>query len=154
MNSDVTAFAAFMRMLAPPTPGPSTPQTLQGQQTFSNIGCTLCHTPSMTTAQSSEADALSGVQANLFSDLLVHNMGAGLADGVSQGDANGQQFRTAPLWGVGQRVFFCTMDAPQTLRKRSANIRVMAAKPTRSSTTFENLSHRDKKNLILFLRSL
>ena len=73
---------------------------------FSNIGCALCHTPTMTTAQSSEAAALSNVPANLYSDLLVHNMGVGLADGVSQGGANGQQFRSAPLWGVGQRVFF------------------------------------------------
>ncbi len=106
VNSDVTAFAFFMRLLDQPKPAPPTPQTIQGQQVFNAIGCALCHTPSMTTAQSSFAPAaLSGVQANLFSDLLVHNMGSGLADGVSQGSANGNQFRTAPLWGVGQRIF-------------------------------------------------
>ena len=43
---------------------------------------------------------------NLFSDLLVHHMGRGLADGITQGGAGPDEFRTAPLWGVGQRVFF------------------------------------------------
>ena len=43
---------------------------------------------------------------NLYSDLLVHNMGAGLADDIVQGDAGPAEFRTAPLWGVGQRIFF------------------------------------------------
>jgi CxxC motif-containing protein (DUF1111 family) len=46
------------------------------------------------------------VQANLFSDLLIHHMGSGLADGVSQGGAGPDQFRSAPLWGLGQRLFF------------------------------------------------
>jgi CxxC motif-containing protein (DUF1111 family) len=154
VNSDVTAFAAFMRMLAPPTPAAPTAQTLQGQQTFSNIGCALCHTPTMTTAQSSEATALSGVPANLYSDLLVHNMGVGLADGVSQGGANGQQFRSAPLWGVGQRVFFLhdgrTSDLAEAIRQHKSH----GSEANQVIDNFENLSHRDKKNLILFLRSL
>jgi CxxC motif-containing protein (DUF1111 family) len=154
VNSDVTAFAAFMRMLAPPTPAASTPQTLLGQQIFSNIGCALCHTPTMTTAQSSEAAALSNVPANLYSDLLVHNMGVGLADGVSQGGANGQQFRSAPLWGVGQRVFFLhdgrTSDLAEAIRQHKSH----GSEANQVIDNFENLSHRDKKNLILFLRSL
>ena len=154
VNSDVTAFAAFMRMLAPPTPTAPTPETLQGQQIFSNIGCALCHTPTMTTAQSTEAAALSGVPANLYSDLLVHNMGVGLADGVSQGGANGQQFRSAPLWGVGQRVFFLhdgrTSNLAQAIREHKSH----GSEANQVIDNFENLSHRDKKNLILFLRSL
>ena len=43
---------------------------------------------------------------NLYSDLLIHDMGSGLADGVSQGQAGPSEFRTAPLWGLGQRIFF------------------------------------------------
>ena len=50
--------------------------------------------------------ALSHQTANLFSDLLVHHMGEGLADGITQGAAGPDEFRTAPLWGVGQRVLF------------------------------------------------
>jgi Di-haem oxidoreductase, putative peroxidase len=154
VNSDVTAFAAFMRMLAPPTPAAPTAQTLAGQQTFSNIGCALCHTPTMTTAQSTEAAALSGVPANLYSDLLIHNMGDKLADGVSQGGANGQQFRSAPLWGVGQRVFFLhdgrTSDLAEAIRQHKSH----GSEANQVIDNFENLSHRDKKNLLLFLRSL
>src|SRR4026209_2225413 len=68
-------------------------------------GCALCHTPSFTTSKSTVA-ALSEKPVNLFSDLLVHDMGDGLADGVSQGEAGPREFRTAPLWGLGQRIFF------------------------------------------------
>ena len=50
--------------------------------------------------------ALSNQKVNLFSDLLLHDMGTGLADGVSQGEAGPREFRTAPLWGLGQRIFF------------------------------------------------
>jgi mono/diheme cytochrome c family protein len=154
VNSDVTAFAAFMRMLAPPTPTPPTLSTQHGQQIFSNIGCALCHTPSMTTAQSSEGGALSGVQANLFSDLLVHNMGVGLADGVSQGNANGQQFRTAPLWGLGQRVFFLHDGRTSDLVKAIQEHQSQGSEANQVINNFENLSRQQKKNLILFLRSL
>ena len=48
----------------------------------------------------------SNVPANLFSDLLIHHMGRGLADNVTQGLAQGDMFRTTPLWGIGQRLFF------------------------------------------------
>ena len=64
-----------------------------------------CHTALFTTANSSVA-ALRNEPVPLYSDLLVHDMGAGLADGVSQGAAGGREFRTAPLWGLGQRIFF------------------------------------------------
>ena len=49
---------------------------------------------------------MSNQTVHLFSDLLVHHMGKGLADGITQGSAGPDEFRTAPLWGVGQRVFF------------------------------------------------
>src|SRR6267378_1462355 len=50
--------------------------------------------------------ALSQKPANLFSDLAVHHMGSNLADGITQGGAGPGEFRTAPLWGLGQRLFF------------------------------------------------
>jgi CxxC motif-containing protein (DUF1111 family) len=117
--SNVEGDALFMRFSAAPTPstqfaspfcpGPGGNSTLascsRGVSTFTSIGCALCHTPSLTTGQNPVL-ALSGVQANLFSDLLLHHMGPGLADGIVQGQAQGDQFRTAPLWGVGQRIFF------------------------------------------------
>src|SRR5579859_6295428 len=110
--SDIEAFANFMRMLAPPTPAPATPSTEKGRATFATVGCVHCHTPSLTTSakiasgsSTSPSAALSNKTVNLFSDLLVHHMGIGLADGITQGSAGPDEFRTAPLWGVGQRVF-------------------------------------------------
>jgi len=154
VNSDITAFAAFMRMLAPPAPGPATTSTQNGQQTFSSVGCALCHTPSLTTAQSTEAAGLSGVPANLYSDLLVHNMGTGLADGVSQGSANGLQFRTAPLWGLGQRVFFLhdgrTSDLMQAIQAHGGN----GSEANGVIRNFNRLAPSQQQDLLNFLRSL
>src|SRR6266550_4123703 len=106
--SDVEAFADFMRMLAPPTPAPDTPSTANRRAVFAKVGCAFCHTPSLTTGKAiasgsstSPSRALSNRPVNLFSDLLVHNMGRGLADGITQGGAGPDEFRTAPLWGVG-----------------------------------------------------
>src|SRR5258707_3341629 len=111
--SDIEAFADFMRMLAPPTPVPDTPSTVNGRAIFAKISCVHCHTPSFTTGKmiasgssTNPSAALSNQTVNLFSDLLVHHMGRGLADGITQGSAGPDEFRTAPLWGVGQRVFF------------------------------------------------
>ena len=102
-------FANFMRFLDAPQPSPNTPggatSIANGRDKFSDIGCALCHTPSFTTGNSTVA-ALNNKPVNLFSDLLVHDMGVGLADGVSQGEAGPREFRSAPLWGLGQRIFF------------------------------------------------
>lgn len=152
--SDIEEFAAFMRDLAPPTPAPPTASTLRGRQAFTSVGCALCHMPSMTTARSSEAVALSQVQANLFSDLLLHNMGTGLADGVSQGSATGNQFRTAPLWGLGQRVFFLhdgrTSDLLDTIEQHASS----DSEANKVIQNFDALGSSSQQDLLNFLRSL
>lgn len=111
--SDIEAFANFMRMLAPPAPAPSTPSSEKGRAVFAQIGCVHCHTPSLKTgakiasgSSTSPSAALSNQTASLYSDLLVHHMGKGLADGITQGGAGPDEFRSAPLWGLGQRIFF------------------------------------------------
>ena len=67
---------------------------------FSQIGCASCHVPTMMTGPNSVA-ALSNKPVNLFSDLLLHDIGTG--DGIEQGQAKGNDFRTAPLWGLSRR---------------------------------------------------
>ena len=123
MMSDIARFTMFMRFLDQPQPGQGSPSTQRGSQLFSQIGCALCHTPSLRTGQSSVA-ALSSIQANLYSDLLLHHMGPNLADNVGQGVAGGDEFRTAPLWGLGQRIFFLhdgrTSDLVQTIQAHSS----------------------------------
>jgi CxxC motif-containing protein (DUF1111 family) len=107
--SSIERFAFFMRFLAAPTPSADAPggavSIERGRAAFESVGCSLCHTPTMTTGNSNVA-ALRNQRVDLYSDLLLHDMGDGLADGISQGQASGREFRTAPLWGLGQRLFF------------------------------------------------
>jgi CxxC motif-containing protein (DUF1111 family) len=103
--SDTLLFAAFMRLSAPPAPGAQTASTQKGSTLFSAVGCTLCHSPSLTTGPS-KFTGMGGVTYQPFSDFALHHLGSDLGDGVSQGAAGGDEFRTAPLWGIGQRLFF------------------------------------------------
>jgi len=105
MSSDVVNFAATARMLAPPTPTTASSAELEGQTLFSQIGCNLCHSTLLTTGNS-VFPALSNMQFHPYSDFALHHMGSALADGINQGAAGPDQFRTAPLWGAGQRLFF------------------------------------------------
>src|SRR5207245_8911271 len=95
--SAIEKFAFFMRFLAPPTPSPDTPGGAdsigRGRYFFAAVGCALCHTPALRTGHSTVA-ALDSKPVNLFSDLLVHHMGPGLADDILQGQAGGAEFST------------------------------------------------------------
>jgi CxxC motif-containing protein (DUF1111 family) len=157
--SDVAQFAIFMRFLDQPAPactGMACSQQIQaGASLFTKIGCANCHTPSLTTTTSEFAPAaLSGVTANLFSDLALHHMGLGLADGISQGNAGPDQFRTAPLWGVGQRVFFLHDGRTSNLVQAILDHESPGSESNRVIENFERLALTYKTNLILFLRSL
>ena len=157
--SDVTKFAIFMRFLDQPQPVAATTSTQRGLQIFHGIGCALCHTPSLTTGQSSVA-ALSNIQANLFSDLVLHHMGPRLADNVSQGAAGGDEFRTAPLWGLGQRIFFLhdgrTSDLVKAIHSHSSNrnTRYPDSEANGVINNFRSLPVQDQQDLLNFLRSL
>jgi len=108
----------------------------------------------MVTAASSEATGLAGVRANLFSDLLLHGMGTGLADGVSQGAATGQQFRTAPLWGAGQRVFFLHDGRTSDIQAAILQHASPGSEANAVIGRFRQLSETQKQDLLDFLRSL
>ena len=113
----------------------------------------LCHTPSLRTSSNPIA-ALSNVTANLFSDLLVHNMGAGLADGVTQGAASGNEFRTAPLWGVGQRLFFMHDGRTSDLLTAIGAHDSSGSEAHGVISKFNSLTFQQKQDLLIFLRSL
>ena len=159
--SDIIQFAMFMRLLAPPTPsvsgiaGNPSPQSIaNGRQSFMNAGCNLCHTPTLQTATSSFVVDLNQAQANLFSDLLVHHMGTRLADGVSQGSAGPDEFRSAPLWGVGQRIFFLhdgrTTDLLDAIEQHFSQ----GSEANGVIRNFNSLSPQQQQNVLNFLRSL
>jgi CxxC motif-containing protein (DUF1111 family) len=109
---DWLMFGLFMRFLDAPRPVDFSASAQRGQQLFgtgpenAGVGCVLCHTGTMVTPPKSETGALQSLTVHPFSDFLIHHMGKGLADDITQGAATGDMFRTAPLWGVGQRIFF------------------------------------------------
>jgi CxxC motif-containing protein (DUF1111 family) len=156
--SDVNSFANFMRFLDQPIPACTgtgcSPQVQTGAALFNSIGCASCHTPSLTTDTSDMAPGLSHVRAHLFSDLALHHMGKNLADGITQGNAGPDQFRSAPLWGLGQRVFFLHDGRTSNLVDAIREHQSQGSEANRVIDNFENLPHQQKKNLILFLRSL
>ena len=159
LPSDIIRFTSFMKMLDQPQPGQSSPSTQHGSQLFTQIGCAYCHTPSFATGQSTVA-ALSNVQANLFSDILLHHMGPNLADNVGQGVAGGDEFRTAPLWGLGQRIFFLhdgrTADLVQTIQQHfsNGNRTYQSSEANGTVNNYNHLSSSDQQDLLNFLRSL
>jgi CxxC motif-containing protein (DUF1111 family) len=77
------------------------PQVRKGADLFAKVGCSACHTPTMTTGEYPEVPELAHQTIHPYSDLLLHDMGKDLADGRADFAANGREWRTAPLWGVG-----------------------------------------------------
>jgi CxxC motif-containing protein (DUF1111 family) len=160
---DVSAFANFMRFLAPPAPGAvvlngvTVPASTiaAGEALFASIGCATCHNPSPGTTQASDfVPALSNQPVPAFSDIEIHHMGTGLADNVSQGTAGGDQFRTAPLWGLGQRIFLLHDGRTTSL---VTAIQQHASSGSEATTVVENywdLSPAQQQELLDFLRSL
>jgi CxxC motif-containing protein (DUF1111 family) len=158
--SDIEAFSNFMRMLTPPTPVPPTASSEKGRETFARIGCVQCHTPAFTTGKmiasgsaTSPSAALSNQTANLYSDLLVHHMGKGLADGITQSGAGPDEFRTAPLWGVGQRVFFLHDGRTTNLVDAIRDHRSKGSEANKVIAHFNELSTQEQQEIIDFLRS-
>ena len=156
-TGDTQRAALFVRYLDQPTPAVRL-GTTNGQAQFNAVGCNLCHTQSFNTAASTIVK--SGVAVNLFSDLLVHHMGACLADNIVQGNAQGDEFRTAPLWGAGQRVFFLH-DGRTTNIVTAVEDHFCAAGGTFGPSeanavinAFNALSKQNQQDLIFFLRNL
>jgi CxxC motif-containing protein (DUF1111 family) len=159
VTSDVGLFNTFMQFLDQPTPSTTSPggadSISRGRALFSAVGCAICHTPSLTTQPSKLTAGLGNATANLFSDIEIHHMGARLADNVSQGGAGGDQFRTAPLWGLGQRIFFlhdgrcsnllCAIEAHESNGGEATTVEAIFD---------QNLTPSQQQDILNFLRSL
>jgi CxxC motif-containing protein (DUF1111 family) len=161
--SAIEKFAFFQRLLAPPTPSPDAPggatSINNGRGLFTSAGCAACHTPTLTTGNSTVA-ALRNKPVNLFSDILLHNMGPGLADDILQGGAQGDEFRTAPLWGLGKRIFFLhdgrTDDLLEAIQahRSPGNSKFGPSEANGVINNFNQLTERQKQDMLNFLRSL
>lgn len=156
--SRIIKFALFMRLTAPPTPSTTVPggaaSISNGNALFNSIGCAACHTPTLRTTASSITASLSNAEIHPFSDFEIHHMGTRLNDNVSQGGAGGDQFRSSPLWGVGQRIFFLhdgrTTDLLRAIRQHASN----GSEANSVIANFNSLTTSQQQDLLNFLRSL
>jgi CxxC motif-containing protein (DUF1111 family) len=153
MSADIIVFAAFSRLSAPPIPAAATSSTEAGSRLFASIGCSLCHSPSLTTGRSIFR-GMSNVTYHPYSDFALHRMGVTLSDGVNQGNAGPSQFRTAPLWGIGQRLFFLhdgrTSDLIQAIESHSSS----GSEANLVVKKYNGLSAAQQQDILNFLRSL
>ena len=153
-------FAMFMRLLAPPTPSTTTPggttSIANGRRLFSAIGCATCHTATINSTQPSNfTSSLGSAPVNAFSDIEIHHMGTGLADNVSQGGAGGDQFRTAPLWGLSQRIFLLHDGRTTNLLAAIEAHENNGSEATQAELNFDQLlTPSQQQDVLNFLRSL
>ncbi|AJD51245.1 CxxC motif-containing protein, DUF1111 family [Thalassospira xiamenensis M-5 = DSM 17429] len=148
----------YTRNIAPPMrQNVSDPEVIPGREIFNSIGCGACHTPSYQLPEQTDLAEQSGQVIWPYSDLLLHDMGAGLADNRPEADASGTEWRTPPLWGLG-RAKEIDPRAGYLHDGRARNILEAIlwhggeAKPARDAVTF--LPSSDRSKLIAFLNSL
>jgi hypothetical protein len=157
-HADTLNFAQAMALSRPPAaalpPGGTLSQAFDGLSQFVNVGCAHCHTPSFTTGPSSADPGLSNVTFFPFSDFAIHNMGTGLSDGITQGNAGPQQFRTAPLWGVGQRLFFLHDGRASDLVTAIAAHSSSGSEANTVISRFNALNATQQQDVLYFLRAL
>ncbi len=148
-KADIDRAADFMRLLAPPPRGPATASSVAGEAIFARLDCAVCHTPSMRTGRNAIA-ALSGKTVGLYSDLLIHDMGA-LGDGIAQGTAGARDMRTAPLWGLRSRPTWLHDGRANTIDQA---VRGHAGEAQSSRDRYGALSAVERQQLLDFLNTL
>lgn len=132
-------------------------QVIAGREVFMNMGCEGCHRESMTTGYS-DVEALSYKTFFPYTDLLLHDMGAGLNDGYTEGSATTAEWRTPALWGLGLSPnsqggeYFLLHDGRAHSIEEA--IQMHGGEATASKNNFANLSQADRDAVIKFLESL
>jgi CxxC motif-containing protein (DUF1111 family) len=148
-RGDIDSFADFMRLLGPPPTLPLTSNSKAGQTLFRQIGCSTCHVPSMTTGPNS-IRALDRKSVPLYSDLLLHDMGA-LGDGIGQADAGPEEMRTAPLWGLRAQTSFLHDGRAKTVNEA---IRQHDGEAIPARDRYVKLQRYQQQQLLDFLNSI
>ncbi len=139
--SDLADLLVFTENLAPPPTLPLNAQSTRGQEVFDEVGCATCHIQNIRTV---------GEPINAFTDLLLHDMGPGLADGVRMGSASGSEFRTQPLWGVRHTAPFLHDGRADTLDDA---IRLHGGEAQGARDRYVALTQADREALIAFLET-
>lgn len=140
----LTSLVAFLNTIDPPAPAPACLGSA-GATLFKTAGCATCHTPSLPGPGSPTA---AQKPVHLYSDLLLHDLGPAMADGIVQGGASGREFRTAPLWRAADRAHFLHDGRATTLR---AAIAEHGGQGAEARAAFNALSAADQQAVIDFL---
>ena len=157
-DEDMDKLVFYLRTLAVPARrNVEEPVVQHGQRLFGQIGCARCHVPSMMTGADAPLPQLSSQQIAPYTDLLLHDMGEGLADGRPDYEATGREWRTPPLWGLGlmQTVNGHT-DLLHDGRARDALEAILwhGGEGQASRESFMQLPPADRQALLKFLESL
>ena len=154
----VQRIAHYCRTLAVPAErGRGTPQIERGRALFAAARCTACHAETLATGSSSPVEQLRNAEFHPYTDLLLHDMGDGLADDRRDGDATGREWRTPPLWGIG---LVGTVNGHTRFlhdgRARSLEEAVLwhGGEAGRARDAFTQLPAQDRAALVAFLNSL
>lgn len=132
-------------------------QVSMGEEHFRNIGCASCHTPAVMTGDISEVPILRGQVIQPFTDLLLHDMGEGLADNRPAFTASGREWRTTPLWGIGlTKVVNGHTEFLHDGRARSLTEAILwhGGEAAVSRERFRRLEPDERAALLVFLQSL
>lgn len=157
-DTDLALLADYLGWHAVPPARPQTAAVQRGAKTFQQIGCAACHRPITGVVASGYRDpARRGAVVAAYTDLLLHDMGPGLGDGIVEGAASAQEWRTAPLWGLG---LLPVVNGHQRLlhdgRALGFAEAIMwhAGEAEGSALRFAALSQAEREALIAFLESL
>lgn len=157
-DSMLNAVVFYIRTLAVPARRNVTDDKVKrGETLFKQLNCSGCHIPTMYTGMVPGLQALSNQRIHPYTDLLVHDLGPGLADNRPDYQANGNEWRTAPLWGMG--MFERTNGTPYYLhdgRARTIKESILwhGGEAQNSRDQFVNLPRNDREALVAFLQSL
>lgn len=132
------------------------PQIENGYKVFNTINCSGCHVPKQRSGYS-PISALANQTFYPFTDMLLHDMGEALADGKPDFLANGRQWKTRPLWGIGlQQIVNSHTEFLHDGRARNITEAILwhGGEAENSKNKFKNLSTKDREDLLKFLNSL
>jgi CxxC motif-containing protein (DUF1111 family) len=152
---DLSLYVALLGVQ--PQRGVDDPRVLQGAEAFAAAGCGACHAPTAVTSEWAELAELRGQTIHPYTDLLLHDMGAGLSDTLGEGDAAASEWRTSPLWSIGLTAGVSGGEAylhDGRARTLTEAILWHGGEAERSRVAFESLSADDQDALIAFLKSL
>ena len=146
-----------LALLPPKRRDVDTPVVRRGEAVFAEAGCARCHAPALTTAEHPALPGLGGRTIHPYTDLLLHDMGEGLADGRPDFQASGRQWRTAPLWGLGLVPLIA--DVPSYLHDGRARTPLEAilwhgGEAAGAAEAVRALPTTDREALLAFLASL